>query len=113
MVFNNTSPINSCIIKPDCPEGFAKDKDGNCVKKPCKGDSVLNVETVSSGFSELKVGTFDCTRINFKKICEGVKGRKKHNGLDIKAKVNTSTFSMYKGIVISVRTTFYPLYNTP
>ena len=78
------------------------------MKKPCKGDPVPNPEIVSPGRSGKRGGTFGCTRNNWKKICDGVKGKKKHNGIDIKAPVNTLTFAMYDGIVSNIRDTFNP-----
>ncbi len=78
------------------------------MKKPCKGDPVPNPEIVSSSKSGKKGGTFGCTRSSWKKICSGVKGKKKHDGVDIKAPVNTSTFAMYDGIVSNIRNTFNP-----
>lgn len=92
-----------------CPDGFVRGDGVNslkCVKVPCKGNPVANPEIVSSGDSGKKGGTFGCTRSNENKICGGVKGKKNHDGIDIKAEVNTPTFSMYKGKVHSIRNTF-------
>lgn len=91
-----------------CPDGYVENSDGNCIEKPCKGDPVKNPEIVSSGKSGKKGGTFGCTRSNWQKICGGVKGKKKHDGIDIKASVNTPTFAMYGGTVSSIRNTFNP-----
>lgn len=92
----------------ECPAGYTEDANGVCVKKPCVGDPVKNPEIVSSGSSGKKGGTFGCTRSQADEICGGVKGKKQHDGLDIKATVNTPTFSMYDGIVSDARDTFYP-----
>ena len=94
--------------KCKCPKGQTEDQNGNCVDKPCIGDPVKNPEIVSSGSSGKKGGTFGCTRSNSQKTCGGVKGKKKHDGIDIKASVNTSTFSMYNGTVFDIRNSFSP-----
>lgn len=99
--------LKTCVEETKCPEGEVEDDNGNCVKKPCNGDPVKNPEIVSSGsLSGRKGGSFGCTRSNPNKTCGGVKGKKNHDGIDIKAEVNTSTFSMYKGKVSSLRDTF-------
>ena len=91
----------------ECPKGMVEDSTGNCVKKPCKGDPVANLEIVSSGSSGKKGGTFGCTRTD-NTICEGVSGKKNHNGLDIHAPVNQNAFAMYSGTISSIRNTFSP-----
>ncbi len=50
----------------------------------------------------------DVQESNWKKTCNGVKGKKKHDGIDIKAPVNSPTFAMYGGTISSVRNTFNP-----
>lgn len=89
-----------------CPEGKTEDLDGKCVDKPCDGDPVPSPQIVSSGSSGRKGGTFGCTRSNINKTCGGVRGKKNHDGIDIKAEVDTPTFSMYQGKVHSIRNTF-------
>ncbi len=90
----------------ECPEGMVEDVDGNCTEKPCLGDPVPNPEIVSSGPSGKKGGTFGCTRSNAKTSCGGVKGSKRHDGLDIKADVNTNAHSTHTGTVTAIRNTF-------
>jgi len=102
-----------CVIDTETPcteEGFVRNDKGICVqeKKPCVGDPVRNIQIVSSGKSGRTGGTFGCTRTDPTTSCGGIKGKKNHNGLDIKATINTSTFSMYDGTVSSVRDTFSP-----
>ena len=99
---------NTITEKCDCPLGQVEDKDGNCVKKPCKGDPVANVEIASSGKSGKKGGTFGCTRKDSRVTCGGIKGDRKHSGLDVKAAINTNTFSMYDGKVSDIRNSFSP-----
>ena len=77
------------------------------MKKPCKGDPVANIEIAPSKLGK-KGGTFGCTRKAWKETCGGVKGDKNHDGLDIKAEVNTNTFSMYDGKVADIRDRFSP-----
>lgn len=96
------STTGECV----CKQGLTMNTNGFCVKKPCPGDPIENVEIVKPGASGLKGGTFGCTRFNSTKTCGGVKGKKKHDGMDIKAEVNTPTFSMYDGEVSSIRNSF-------
>ena len=91
----------------ECLGGTVEDSTGKCVKKPCKGDPVANVEIAPSKLGE-KGGTFGCTRKKIEYTCGGVKGDKNHDGLDIKAQVNTNTFSMYDGKVADIRDLFSP-----
>lgn len=98
------STTGECV----CKDGFVMNTNGFCVKKPCPGDPIENVEIVKPGASGLKGGTFGCTRFNSTKTCGGVKGKKKHDGMDIKADVNTPTFSMYDGEVSQIRNSFSP-----
>ena len=92
----------------ECPKGMVEDSTGNCVKKPCVGDPVANVEIPSPGKSGKKGGTFGCTRKDWRVTCGGIKGDRKHSGVDVKAKVNTNTFSMYDGKVSDIRNSFSP-----
>lgn len=73
---------------------------------PCPGDPVPNPEIVSSGSSGKKGGSFGCTRIGTS--CEGISGKKKHNGLDIKATVNTNAYATHSGTITSIRNIFDP-----
>ena len=98
---------NTITEKCDCPIGQVEDKDGNCVIKPCVGDPVANLEIAPSKLG-IKGGTFGCTRKAWDETCGGVKGDKYHSGLDIKAEVNTNTFSMYDGKVSDIRNSFSP-----
>ena len=91
----------------ECPKGMVEDSTGKCVKKPCGGDPVANVEIAPSKLGK-KGGTFGCTRKDWEYTCGGVKGDKNHDGLDIKAAINTNTFSMYDGKVADIRKTFSP-----
>ena len=100
-VYNQTT--KNC----ECPKGMVEDNSGKCVKKPCVGDPVANVEIAPSKLGK-KGGTFGCTRKAEEETCGGVKGDKYHSGLDIKAEVNTNTFSMYDGKVSDIRNSFSP-----
>ena len=91
----------------ECPEGEIKDASGKCVKKPCVGNPVANVEIAPSKLGK-KGGTFGCTRKDYTQTCGGVRGNKKHDGLDVKAAINTNTFSMYDGKVSDIRNSFAP-----
>ena len=76
-------------------------------KKPCIGDPVPNPEIVSSGASGKKGGTFGCTRKD-KTTCNGIKGKKRHDGLDIKSEVNKPVYATHNGIITGVRNSFSP-----
>ena len=89
----------------DCPDGYVEDKNGNCVEKPCENDPIKNPQIVSSGISGKRGGTFGCTRISTT-TCDGQQNRKKHNGLDLKASLNSNIFAMYDGKVTSLRDSF-------
>lgn len=91
-----------------CKEGYTRDSQNKCVKKPCKGDPVEQLEIVSSGSSGKSGGTFGCTRTNKNDTCEGVKGKKHHDGVDIKSDLNSNVFSMHDGKVTLLRNTFSP-----
>jgi len=100
-VYNETT--KNC----ECPKGMVENNSGKCVKKPCVGDPVANLEIAPSKLG-IKGGTFGCTRKAWDETCGGVKGDKYHSGLDIKAEVNTNTFSMYDGKVSDIRNSFSP-----
>jgi len=96
-VYPCNDPIHGCSIDSLPPT----------TSKPCPGNPVKNPEIVSSGASGKKGGTFGCTRAD-NTTCGGVYGRKKHDGLDIKADVNENAFAMYSGTISSIRNTFSP-----
>jgi len=74
--------------------------------EPCANDPVPNPELVSSGASGKRGGTYGCTRTGA--ICNGESGKKMHNGIDIKANINTNTYAMYSGTISGIRNTFTP-----
>ena len=78
------------------------------MKKPCEGDPVLNPEIASSGLSGKRGGTYGCTRVDSNTSCEGRAGEKNHDGLDIKADINSNLFNMYAGAVTDIRNSFSP-----
>jgi murein DD-endopeptidase MepM/ murein hydrolase activator NlpD len=100
-------PLITIESTDDCGEGYYVDRNGKCVKVPCKGDPITNPEIASSGLSGKKGGTFGCTRKDIT-TCGGVYGKRNHNGLDIKASVNENAFAMYDGTVSIIRDTFAP-----
>ncbi|MFS4456720.1 M23 family metallopeptidase [Maribacter sp. 2304DJ31-5] len=101
---NNTNTNPTPLPYWEYSGGENQDQD----QKPCKGDPVKNPEIVSSGKSGKKGGTFGCTRKDSNMVCGGVKGLKNHDGIDIKAKVNTSTFAMHDATVSKIRNSFNP-----
>lgn len=71
-----------------------RDIQGNCVKKPCEGDPVINPEIAPQTNSGIRGGMFGYTR----------KDKNKnplfHGGLDIKNPENAPIFAMYSGNAI-------------
>ena len=83
-----------------CPEGQIKDDNGNCVQeeKPCPGDPVPNPKIApQKGASGIKSGLFGCNRFYSKSICGGVKGSKKHAGIDIKSNYGDPIYATHDG----------------
>jgi len=71
---------------------------------PCPGNPVLFPELASPGSSGLNGGRFGCTRTGSKPKCiPNIVGKRKHNGLDIKANIGDELFSMHSGRVIDKR----------
>ena len=70
----------------------------------CNGDPLAKMEITSSGASGKEGGTFGCTRNG--DICEGIAGKKNHDGLDLTADKNTNVFATHSGKVHSIRDTF-------
>ena len=91
---------NTITEKCDCPIGQVEDKDGNCVIKPCVGDPVANVEIAPQlGASGMQGALHDtCARFNSNYSCRGVRGRKKHDGVDLKNPYGAPIFASYDGI---------------
>ena len=91
---------NTITEKCDCPLGQVEDKDGKCVKKPCVGDPLAIVEIAPqlgpSGIQGALHNT--CARYNEKYTCKGVRGRKKHDGVDLKNPYGAPIFASYDGI---------------
>lgn len=80
----------------------------NDLNKPCAGDPIKNPSITSSGLSGKRGGTFGCTISDPSYSCDGVKGKKQHDGLDITALPNSSLYAMYGGVVIDVKNSFPP-----
>ena len=92
------SPLNSCLKINDCEEGYVRDKNGNRVKKPCPGDPVPNPEIAPQTNSGIQGGLHDtCARVNEKYTCKGIRGKKWHNGVDIKNPYGSPVFAIYGG----------------
>ena len=91
---------NTITEKCDCPIGQVEDKDGKCVKKPCVGDPLAIVEIAPQlGTSGMQGALQDtCARFNSNYSCRGVRGRKKHDGVDLKNPYGAPIFASYDGI---------------
>lgn len=72
---------------------------------PCPGDPVPNPEITSSGPSGKRGGTFGCTRSD-QTVCDGVSGKKRHDGLDINAEINSPLYATHSGKVQDIRNSF-------
>ncbi len=98
IVQQKLSPLNSCFKIDDCGDNYVKDKDGKCVKKPCKGDPVPNPEIApQKGASGVKGAMYGCTRFSEKESCGGIRGRKKHGGVDIRTSCGDPIFATHDG----------------
>ncbi|GAA0762029.1 M23 family metallopeptidase [Psychroflexus lacisalsi] len=75
-------------------------------EKPCPGDPVKNPEIVSSGASGKKGGTFGCTRQGDTDCSPPFD--KEHDGMDIKAELDTNVYAMYSGKISNIRDSFSP-----
>lgn len=68
-------------------------------KKPCIGDPVPNPEIAPQKNSGIQGGMHDtCARWNEKTICKGIKGRKWHDGVDIKNPPGAPIYAIYDGV---------------
>jgi murein DD-endopeptidase MepM/ murein hydrolase activator NlpD len=68
--------------------------------KPCKGDPVFNPEIAPQTNSGIQGGMHDtCARWNKKTSCKGIKGRKWHNGVDLKNPYGAPIYAIYDGTV--------------
>jgi murein DD-endopeptidase MepM/ murein hydrolase activator NlpD len=79
---------------------MVENSSGKCVKKPCVGDPVANVEIAPQlGPSGMQGALHDtCARYNEKYTCKGVRGRKLHDGVDLKNPYGAPVFASYDGI---------------
>ena len=88
-------------VKP-CPDGFVRGDGVNslkCVKKPCIGDPVKNPEIAPQTNSGIEGGMHDtCARRNSAYTCKGIRGRKWHNGVDLKNPQGAPIYAIYDGI---------------
>ncbi|MFS4456724.1 M23 family metallopeptidase [Maribacter sp. 2304DJ31-5] len=68
-------------------------------QKPCKGDPVKNPEIAPQTNSGIKGGMHDtCARRNDAYTCKGIRGRKWHNGVDIKNPYGAPIYAIYDGV---------------
>lgn len=66
---------------------------------PCAGDPIKEPEIAPSNGWNLKGGTYGYTRNN---------GKRFHDGIDIKAHINSELYNMHTGVVVDIRNTFKP-----
>jgi len=98
---------NTTTQKCECIDGNkVEDSNGNCVKKPCKGDPVKNIEIAPQyGDSGAKGALYGCTR--YGGSCSGTDGRSKpHAGIDIKSGYGDPIYAMYSGFIFSTKYDF-------
>lgn len=86
----------------DCETGY-KDIYGNCVPKPCIGDSFVNME-ISNFNSGKNANRFGCVRKDPNKICNNIIGDRYHAGIDLKAEIGTIIVSITDGQVYATGT---------
>jgi hypothetical protein len=91
---------NTITEKCDCPMGQVEDASGKCVKKPCVGDPLAIVEIAPQlGASGMQGALHDtCARFDDDYTCRGVRGRRKHDGVDLKNPYGAPIFASYDGI---------------
>lgn len=76
-----------------------KPVDFSNIKEPCIGDPIPNPEIAPQTNSGIQGGMHDtCARKNRKTICKGIKGRKWHNGVDIKNPYGAPVYAIYDGV---------------
>lgn len=83
-----------------CPNANqVRDRNGQCVKKPCDKNPIDNPEIApQKGASGKKGGMFGCTRYGGNN-CSNPDGRnKKHNGIDIKSNYGDPIFATHDGV---------------
>ena len=98
----NAVHAGSTIDSSICPNGYVKDKNGNCVEKPCEGDPIVGLEIApQKSKSGIKGALFGCIR--YGGICTtGKDGRnKQHNGIDLKNSYGSPIYAMYDGFIYS------------
>lgn len=90
-VYNETT--KNC----ECPKGMVENNSGKCVKKPCKGNPLENVEIAPQlGDSGMSGGLHNtCTRNG--SGCLGEPSRKAHDGVDLKNPYGAPIFASYDG----------------
>lgn len=88
---------------PSCDPGYTLDKDGNCVKIPCTGNPINNIEIAPQTYSGLQGAMFGCNRKNSTTICGGIKGLKYHDGIDLKTSYGDPIFAMFDGSIYSTK----------
>lgn len=82
----------SSVVIPVVPV----DDEDECLPDPFEDVN----EIVSPGVSGVNGGRFGCTRKHSQKTCGGVRGKKRHGGLDLKADENTPLKILYSGTVV-------------
>ena len=80
---------------------FTKKSDNVLTDGTLLGDPVPRMKITSSGTSGTEGGRFGCTRSSEDEMCEGIKGKKYHGGLDIHAPIGTKIRSIRKGTVFA------------
>lgn len=82
----------------DCIVGYTRDKDQKCVKIPCTNDPVPNPQIAPQTNSGIQGGLHDtCARRNSRTSCKGIRGRKWHNGVDIKNPFGAPIYAVFGG----------------
>ena len=91
---------NQCV----CPDGKVEDKSGNCVKKPCAENPILDIEIApQKGPSGQKGALFGCTRYGSNDCVQPDGRNRHHDGIDLKNDYGAPIHAMYDGIIYSSR----------
>ena len=97
-----------------CAEGYVKNSNNRCVKKPCKGNPIEGKLEVApqKGKSKTKGALHGCTRYGGS-CTGGTNGRNKtHAGIDIKSSYGNPIYAMYDGFIYSTKFHKKAGYNT-
>ncbi|WP_299834915.1 M23 family metallopeptidase [uncultured Tenacibaculum sp.] len=95
---DSTSGGGGSSLPQPCGDGQTRDKNGNCVKKPCDGDPITNPQIAPQRNSGTRGGMFGNTRKKRNPHGSGLIP-KFHGGVDLKNSYGSPVFALYDGNV--------------